>query len=140
MTRQYTYEHTRAWSARVDAAEAFVFVQPEYNHSYAPSVKNALDYLHEEWKRKPVGTVSYGGTSGGTRGTAAIRPVETLLGLVPTTVNVELAWAGQRISDAGGYQPTENNERLLRAMLDEIALLDAALTPVRAGDLAPLGG
>jgi NAD(P)H-dependent FMN reductase len=130
--RQYTQEHTKAWSARVEAAEGFVFVQPEYNYSFAPSLKNALDYLHQEWRRKPVGTVSYGGISGGTRGATAIRPVEMALGLVPTTVNIELAWAAQRIGDEGDFEPTENNERLLRAMLDEIAQLHVALSPLRA--------
>src|SRR4051812_24681437 len=47
--RQYTFEHTIAWSERVDAADAFVFVAPEYNHSYSPVLKNALDYLSQEW-------------------------------------------------------------------------------------------
>src|SRR4051812_3483218 len=52
--RQYTQPHTIAWSARVAAADAVILVTPEYNHSYAPAVKNALDYLHSEWWRKPV--------------------------------------------------------------------------------------
>lgn len=129
--RQYTKDYTKAWSARVEAAEAFVFVQPEYNYSYAPSLKNALDYLHQEWRRKPVGTVSYGGISGGTRGTTAIRPVELVVGLVPTTVNVELAWAAQHIGDEGDFEPTENNGRLLHAMFDEIVELNGALAPLR---------
>ena len=30
----YTKQHTLDWSARVDAADAFVFVMAEYNHSY----------------------------------------------------------------------------------------------------------
>src|SRR5687768_16591975 len=34
--RQYTKPHTIAWSERVDAADSFIFVTPEYNHSYAP--------------------------------------------------------------------------------------------------------
>ena len=73
--RQYTHDHTKAWSERVDAADAFILVSPEYNHSYGPALKNALDYLAQEWKHKPVGVVSYGGVSGGTRGVAALDPV-----------------------------------------------------------------
>ncbi|WP_029146277.1 NADPH-dependent FMN reductase [Microbacterium luticocti] len=129
--RQYTRDHTKAWSARVDAAEAFVFVQPEYNYSYAPSLKNALDYLHQEWRRKPVGTVSYGGISGGTRGVTALRPVEQALGLVPTSANVELAWAAQQIDDEGVFQPRESNERMLHTQFDELIALSAALSPLR---------
>src|SRR5690242_5860222 len=29
--RLYTHQHTKEWSALVDAADAFVFVSPEYN-------------------------------------------------------------------------------------------------------------
>jgi NAD(P)H-dependent FMN reductase len=130
--RQYTHETTKAWSARVDAADAFIFVQPEYNYSYAPSLKNALDHLHQEWRRKPVGTVSYGGISGGTRGVVALRPVQQALGLVPTSANVELAWAAQHLNDDGEFEPTESNERMLRAQLDEISALDGALRTLRS--------
>lgn len=129
--RQYTREHTAAWSARVDAADAFVFVQPEYNYSFAPSLKNALDYLHHEWTHKALGTVCYGGISGGTRGTAAIRPTELVLGLVPTQGSVELAFAAQHLNDDGEFEPTEGNERLLRAMLDDIVTLEGVLRPLR---------
>ena len=66
--RQYTQASTIAWSERVDAADALIFVQPEYNFSYSPALKNAMDHLSQEWWRKPLGTVSYGGISGGTRG------------------------------------------------------------------------
>ncbi|MEQ6896803.1 NAD(P)H-dependent oxidoreductase [Microbacterium sp. KR10-403] len=129
--RQYTKDYTKAWSERVDAADAFIFVQPEYNYSYAPSLKNALDYLHQEWRRKPVGTVSYGGISGGTRGVVALRPVQQALGLVPTSSNVELAWAAQQLDDDGVFQPRESNERMLHAQFDELVALADALRPLR---------
>lgn len=45
------------------AADAFLFAFPEYNHSYAPAIKNALDYLNSEWNRKPVGFINWGGNS-----------------------------------------------------------------------------
>src|SRR5947209_2937016 len=41
--RQYEHEHTKRWSAKVDGADAFVFVTPEYNHATPPSLINALD-------------------------------------------------------------------------------------------------
>src|SRR5947209_7654159 len=65
--RQYVHQHTRDWSAKVDSADAFVFVTPEYNFSFNAVLKNALDYLHWEWQYKPAGFVSYGGVSAGTR-------------------------------------------------------------------------
>ena len=55
--QQYVHQHTKDWSARVAAADAFVFVVPEYNGSFPAVVKNALDYLHHEWRYKPAGVV-----------------------------------------------------------------------------------
>ncbi len=65
---KYTHEHTKAWSRTIDAADAFIFVMPEYNAGVSPALKNALDFLSAEWKHKAVGLVSYGGISGGQRG------------------------------------------------------------------------
>ena len=64
MRRQYTKDHTKAWSASVNAADAFVFVTPEYNYGPPPSLTNALDFVFWEWQYKAVGLVSYGGVSG----------------------------------------------------------------------------
>src|SRR5437868_699719 len=58
--RNYQHEHTRRWSAIVEAADAFVFVTPEYNYFSPPSLVNAFDYLLHEWAYKPCGFVSYG--------------------------------------------------------------------------------
>ena len=66
--RQYTKEHTRAWSETVDGADAVVFVTAEYNHSFTAALKNAIDYLHNEWRHKPLGFVSYGGVAAGYAG------------------------------------------------------------------------
>ncbi len=129
--REYTQQHTLEWSARVAGADAFIFVSPEYNFSYAPSLKNALDYLHHEWWRKPLGHVSYGGISGGTRGVTALRPVEVCVGLVPTGANVEIPWAAKQIDDGGVFVPLESQERVLAALLDELVTLDGALRTLR---------
>ncbi|QDZ14582.1 NADPH-dependent FMN reductase [Humibacter ginsenosidimutans] len=130
--RQYTQPSTIAWSERVDAADAFIFVQPEYNYSYPPSLKNALDHLSQEWWRKPLGTVSYGGISGGTRSVTALRVPETALGLVPTTANVEIPWAAKQIDDDGLFEANEHQERMLATQLDELLALAGALAPLRA--------
>jgi NAD(P)H-dependent FMN reductase len=127
---QYTQQHTLDWSARVDAADAFVFVTPEYNYSYSPALKNALDYLSREWHRKPAGIVSYGGVSAGTRGVVGLRPTTTALGLVSTGPNVEIPWVGRQIED-GVFSPNEHQETVLAAELDELIVLDGALRGLR---------
>src|ERR1051325_4932863 len=48
--QNYQHDHTKRWSEKVAAADAIVFVIPEYNYSLGAAVKNALDYLHHEWR------------------------------------------------------------------------------------------
>ncbi|HWM72809.1 MAG TPA: NAD(P)H-dependent oxidoreductase, partial [Nocardioides sp.] len=50
---------------RLDAADAFIVVTPEYNHSYPASLKAAIDWHFDQWTAKPVAFVSYGGAAGG---------------------------------------------------------------------------
>lgn len=128
--RQYTQQHTLDWSATVDAADAFLFVAPEYNHGYAPSLKNAIDYLFQEWRRKPVGLVSYGGISAGSRGVAALESVLTTVGLVKTLANVEIPFVGSRITD-GVFTSDEYQDKTLAAQLEELAALATQLRPLR---------
>ena len=54
------------FSNAIRSADAVVVVSPEYNGSLPGVLKNALDYIHGEWFRKPVGivTVSAGGFGG----------------------------------------------------------------------------
>ena len=118
--RQYTKEHTKAWSARVAAADAFLFAFPEYNYSYAPVIKNALDYLFEEWARKPVGFINWGGNSGGTRAQAALRIVVTALGMISTRGSVEINFPHKQLVD-GVFTPNEQQANVLKAQLDELA-------------------
>ena len=128
--RKYTKPHTLAWSERVDAADAVVFVSPEYNHSFSPALKNALDFLAQEWWRKPYGVVSYGGISAGTRGITALEPVLTQLGMVRAPAEVELPFVGTQISD-GVFTPTERQVLILDKQLVELKALAEALKPLR---------
>lgn len=53
------------WAEVVTRAEGFIFITPEYNRGLPAVLKNALDYLTEEWKDKPALVVSYGYVDGG---------------------------------------------------------------------------
>lgn len=57
-------EEMETYAKRVGAADAFVVITPEYNHSFPAPLKHAIDLLHQQWQAKPVGFVSYGGVSG----------------------------------------------------------------------------
>jgi NAD(P)H-dependent FMN reductase len=84
------------FQARIERADAFVVVTPEYNHSYPASLKHAIDLAHAEWKRKPVAFVSYGGVSGGLRAVEHLRGVfaELHATTVRESVSFHGAWNG----------------------------------------------
>src|ERR1035437_8108281 len=77
--RQYVHQHTIDWSRTVERSDAFVFVTPEYNFGYSAALKNAIDYLSQEWADKAVGFVSYGGVAGGTRAVQQLKQVVAAL-------------------------------------------------------------
>jgi len=129
--RLYTKQHTFDWSARVDDADAFIFVSPEYNHSFSPVLKNAVDFLSQEWWRKPVAFVSYGGVSAGTRGVVAMEPVLTTVGLVKTGATLDLPFVKSLVVD-GVFTPQPKHAEILTHILDELETLSTALEPVRS--------
>ena len=130
--RQYTKPHTLAWSARVDAADAFVFVTPEYNFGAPAPLVNALDYLFHEWASKPVGFVSYGSQSGGIRAVQMAKLIVTALRMMPVPEAVAIPFFTEHFDDAGVFAGTERMERAGRKMLDELRRWSDALAPLRA--------
>ncbi|BCL16038.1 FMN reductase [Micromonospora sagamiensis] len=125
----YRHEHTRRWSAIVDAADGFVAVTPEYNFGMPAPLKNALDYLSREWAWKPIGFVSYGHTSAGTRSVQHAKQVTTTLRLVPLGATVAI-----RIADAvenGRLRPDPARDAAGVGLLDELVRVAHALRPLR---------
>lgn len=129
--REYTHQHTKAWSAKVEPADAFVFVMPEYNYGFNAPLKNAIDYLHHEWQHKPVGFVSYGGVSAGTRAVQMMKQVVTTLKMVPVFEAVSIPFVRQFINEEDRVAPNEVMEQAAGAMLDELRRVEQALRPLR---------
>lgn len=132
IARTYMHPHTVAWSESVDRADAFVFVMPEYNHSFNAAIKNALDFLHVEWNYKPVGFVSYGGVAAGTRAMTALKQVVAALRMTPVVEAVNIPFVAQFINDEGVFVPNEQLELGAAGMLAELTRVEAALRPLRA--------
>jgi NAD(P)H-dependent FMN reductase len=129
--RQYTQPHTKNWSAIVNATDAFVIVTPEYNHGYPAALKNAIDYLHHEWRDKPIGFVSYGGVSAGTRAVQQLKQVVTILKMLPVSEAVSIPFHAQFIGEDGAVQANEIMEQAADAMLDELVRVEGAMRPLR---------
>jgi len=131
--RHYEHDHTRAWSAIIDPADAFVIVTPEYNHGPPPALVNALDFLAREWAYKPVGFVSYGGVSGGSRSVQMTKQIVAALKMVPLFEAVTLPFFREHLDlDSGRFDPGEIQERAATRMLDELVKWATALRTMRA--------
>ena len=127
---QYTQQHTKDWSALIDRADAVVFVTPEYNYGYPATIKNAIDFLHREWRDKPVGFVSYGGVAAGTRAVQQLKQVVTTLRMVPVFDSVNIPFHAQLIKD-GTFEANDLLNQAADTMLDELLRLETALHPLR---------
>ena len=115
----YIHEHTRRWSAMVDAADAFLVLAAEYNRGITAPLKNALDALYAEWAGKPVGFVSYGMSSAGLRAVEMITPVAVALGMTPLPDMVALPL--REVLDADGrLAPGERRAQGLQALLEQL--------------------
>lgn len=132
MKRDYQHEHTRAWSASVASADAFVFVVPEYNHGMPPALLNALDYLYVEWNYKPVAFVSYGGVSGGSRSVQMATPVLTALKMVPIPEGVTIPFFTKLIDADGKFDPGQTQQRAVGALFSELSRWTGALQTLRS--------
>jgi NAD(P)H-dependent FMN reductase len=129
----YHHEHTRAWSRRVAAADAFVIVTPEYNYGMPAPLKNALDYLYHEWAWKPVGFVSYGNTSAGTRSVQMTKQVVTTLRMMPIGATVALRIADS-IEDDQVLRGDSRREKSALGVLAELSRVAHALRALRMNE------
>jgi NAD(P)H-dependent FMN reductase len=112
----------------IETADALVIVSPEYNHGYPGVLKNALDYLLPQFKRKPVAlvTVSKGG-HGGVNAWAQLVTVLVYMGAIvlPQTVAVSRV---QDAFDADGHALDAAYERRVDGMLAELRWLAERLS------------
>ncbi|MEO6818602.1 MAG: NAD(P)H-dependent oxidoreductase [Ginsengibacter sp.] len=129
--QQYEKEHTKEWSKKVNAADAFVVVIPEYNYSMPPTLLNAIDFLYNEWNYKPVGIVSYGGISGGLRSAQSCKGPMGTVKLVSLSEGVPIPFFEKRIDEKGVFHSDELLDKSVETMMKELLKWTVALKPMR---------
>src|SRR3989338_1117600 len=78
----YTEPAVAKWTKKIAEADGFIVITPEYNHGYPAVLKNAFDYVSEEWNKKPVAFVAYGSAMGA-RSVEQLRLVAIELQMAP---------------------------------------------------------
>jgi NAD(P)H-dependent FMN reductase len=135
LPERFTFDTTPALvelRSRLDEADGFVVVTPEYNHSYPAPLKHAIDFAKPEWRRKAVGFVSYGGVSGGLRAVEHLRHVfaELHAHTVRDSVSFHRPWNG--FGEDGLPSDPEGASVAAAVLLDELVWWSDALRTARA--------
>lgn len=105
---------------KLAAADAFVVLTPEYNHSYPASLKSLIDWHNAEWQAKPLAFVSYGGLSGGLRAVEHLRPVFAELHTMTIRETVSFHNAGTLFADDGSHKDPAAANAAAKSMLDQL--------------------
>ena len=121
-----------SFTERIGAADAFVIITPEYNHSYPGPLKTALDSVGKEWRGKVAGFVSYGGISGGLRAVEPLRVVFAELHTATIRETVSFHGARGQFDADGNPINAEAVNTAATVMLNQLAWWARALHDARA--------
>jgi NAD(P)H-dependent FMN reductase len=126
--RKYSKDHTKAWSAVISPYDGYIFVTPEYNHSTSGALKNAIDFLFQEWNNKVAGFVSYG-TTGGVRAVEHLRGICAELQIADVRSHVSLSLYTD-FENFAAFKPADHS-RVMTMMLDQIIAWGGAMKSLR---------
>ena len=79
---KYDQESTKKWSEKIKSYDGYIWVTSEYNAAPPAPLKNAIDTVYNEWSKKPVAFVGYGGF-GGARAIEHLVTSASRIGMVP---------------------------------------------------------
>ena len=126
---QYTKEHTKAWAAKIDPFDAYIFVTPEYNHGTSGALKNAIDFLYKEWTNKAAGFVGYGSALGA-RAVEHLRLVMGELQVADVRAQVGLSLFTD-FENFSVFKPATHHAQSVNAMFDQVIAWGGALKTLR---------
>lgn len=119
-------------TARLDAADAFVIVTPDYNRSFPASLKAAIDWHFTQWSGKTIGFVGYSGLSGGLLAIEGLRQVFNELDAHTVREYVSFPRYYLLFDEAGKLIEPEEPALAARGMLDRLHWWASALTAARS--------
>ncbi|MDO6825421.1 NADPH-dependent FMN reductase [Marinobacter sp. 1_MG-2023] len=95
---------------KIESADGFVMVSPEYNHSMSPALANLLNHFGSSlFSYKPSAIVTYSaGQWGGMRAAVAMRTFLSELGCLPVSAMIHVPKAQEIFTADGSVQPHED--------------------------------
>jgi len=132
--KKYQHDHTKNWSAKIEEADAFIFVTGEYDFGYPSSLRNALEFLYREWNYKAAGIVSYGGVSAGTRAANSLKNDLATFKVVPLYEMVNIPFFTEFINENDVFEPNEISSKSAAALLKELVRWTKGLKTIKADE------
>lgn len=121
----------RELADKLERADVFIIITPEYNHGYPAILKHAVDSIYAEWIAKAGAIISYGAASAGIRASEQVRQVMAELRTHIIRNGVALTAASQRIDESGTCIGSEDMTRAFKSVADELYWWGSALKPAR---------
>lgn len=137
----YSDPIVKRWNQTIARGDAFIFLTPEYNHSFSGVLKNAIDnvFVSFAFRNKPVSFVSYSaGLVGGARAVEQLALVAVELELVPLRNAVLVGSVGSAF-DVDGEPVNAASDAAATVMLDDLAWWASLLKDGRAAGQLPPG-
>ncbi len=126
----YQSEIQKKWGKKIDSADGYIMITPEYNHGYSAVLKNAIDFLWYEWNHKPVTFISYGSAAGGVRAVEQLRQVVVELEMVPIREAVLISGIRGAFDEKGNIKD-ESFDHRLETVADKLVLWAKSLMKIR---------
>lgn len=107
-------EHLDTLAKKIEAADAYVMVSPEYNHSMSPALANLLNHFGASlYSYKPSAIVTYSaGQWGGVRAAVNMRTFLSELGCLPVSAMIHVPKAQTVFEENGKFnQDVKDTER-----------------------------
>jgi NAD(P)H-dependent FMN reductase len=124
--------------ARLAAADALIFVTPEYHGSFSGVLKNALDYFWAEFQRKPIGVATVSsGRLGGINASTQLQHVILSLGAYPLPLKL-LVPEIHNAFEASSNQLNDTITESARKFLDEFLWFAEAIADKKMQEVQKL--
>lgn len=124
----------RKWTAAIAQSDGFLIITPEYNYGPSAVLKNAIDWVYPEWRRKPVAFVSYG-SAAGARAVQQLRENVIELQMAPIRSSVHVPVGTLMAHYTGGDAEAglaELDTVAAQPMIDDLLWWTAALKAARS--------
>jgi NAD(P)H-dependent FMN reductase len=124
------------FAASMERADGFVLVTPEYNYGYPGTLKDLIDHLSHQWRRKPFALVGAGGISGGLRAIDGLRMVVQGMGGISVPIAVPVQAVAEEFDVRGPKDPEKWRKRLA-PLFHDLEWYAKALRAQRGTESAP---